>query len=721
MSRRRRSRALSPHAPASPPPPAAGPGRASRRVLAALALVVALAYANSFPAGFTLDNRPQILEDARIRAVDAGNLRAIFTEDYWWPVTVSGLYRPLTTLSYMLDYAVLGSGARPAGYHALNLLLHLANAVLAWRLARLLLGDDTAAGFAAALFAVHPVATEAVTNIVGRADLLATASVLGGLLIHARRAAAPAPRRGPWTLALSATFLGGLLSKESAAALPAVILCWDLTAAEPMRATSLGDLAARAGRSLRRMAVPLGVPLVIVAAARARIFAHLPSPELAYWDNPLVRAGFWTARATALNVVGQYLGLLVWPRTLSCDYSYDQVPVVDWARLGPSDLAALAALAALGLGALLAWRSHRRGGRAVPFYLLFALVTFLPASNLIVLVGSVKAERFLYTPLVAFGALATLAVCGMVRRVGGKPPAAWLVLGVMIAAALVRTVVRNEDWRDDEHLWSAAVAASPRSFKARLWRAADLERRFPDGSHLDDSIADAALAAQIAPGNPHALLQLARFYRRKGDRVAQTSGPAAAREWYVRSETVLESALPLDRAFNEESRRKELARGRPAAEIHDVGNPEIYLDLAETLILLERYPEAERHLDRMRELAPGNPDLYLQRATLDARTGRADAAATALLESLLLDGRRADTRERIVAFYEARPEAACAVSRASGAPKLSLACPAVHRHLCAAYADLAGALAWSGPPGLAERTRAGAAQAGCAEAAPPQK
>ena len=89
MSRRRRSRALSPHAPASPPPPAAGRGRASRRVLAALALVVALAYANSFRAGFTLDNRPQILEDARIRAVDAGNLRAIFTEDYWWPVTVT--------------------------------------------------------------------------------------------------------------------------------------------------------------------------------------------------------------------------------------------------------------------------------------------------------------------------------------------------------------------------------------------------------------------------------------------------------------------------------------------------------------------------------------------------------------------------------------------------------------------------------------------------------
>src|SRR5580658_9598387 len=77
------------------------------------------AYANSFKNGFALDSVP-LMQDARIREVSAQNLRQILWHTYWWPTGEAGLYRPLTTLSWLFNYAVLGNGADPAGYHWIN-------------------------------------------------------------------------------------------------------------------------------------------------------------------------------------------------------------------------------------------------------------------------------------------------------------------------------------------------------------------------------------------------------------------------------------------------------------------------------------------------------------------------------------------------------------------------------------------------------------------------
>ena len=77
-------------------------------------------------------------------------------------------YRPLTTLTYLFNFAVLGNGDRPAGYHLFNLLFHVANVLLVWRLALRITKDRWIAPVTAALWAVLPLSTEAVTNIVGR-------------------------------------------------------------------------------------------------------------------------------------------------------------------------------------------------------------------------------------------------------------------------------------------------------------------------------------------------------------------------------------------------------------------------------------------------------------------------------------------------------------------------------------------------------------------------
>ena len=116
--------------------PQRAPNQYTRHLLAALALclLTLLAYSNSFGGALVLDNKVLLL-DPRIREVTPQNIALIFQHTYWWPTGEAGLYRPFTTLSYLFNYAVLGEEDQLWGYHALNLLLHLGNVLLAYALA----------------------------------------------------------------------------------------------------------------------------------------------------------------------------------------------------------------------------------------------------------------------------------------------------------------------------------------------------------------------------------------------------------------------------------------------------------------------------------------------------------------------------------------------------------------------------------------------------------
>jgi hypothetical protein len=155
--------------------------------MAGLCAITLLAYSNSFPAGFSLDSRGILLQD-RIHAATAENLQLILGHTYWWPYGESGLYRPVTTLTYLFNYAVLGNGDQPEGYHAINFLLHACNVLLVYLLARRWWKTGWKALAVAALWAVHPALTESVTNIAGRADLLAALAVLSGLWMYLKSA-----------------------------------------------------------------------------------------------------------------------------------------------------------------------------------------------------------------------------------------------------------------------------------------------------------------------------------------------------------------------------------------------------------------------------------------------------------------------------------------------------------------------------------------------------
>src|SRR5579871_6893455 len=455
------------------------------RLLALLALVT-IAYFRSFDSGLVFDNSVVIGADTRIRAVTADHIREILTGGYWQTIPSTGLYRPITTLTYLLNYAVLGNEASPAGYHVINLALHWVNAALVYALGLLVWQESAAAIMLAGLWAVHPVLTESVTNIVGRADLLAALGVLAGFLAYARSLNAPGRARWYWITAAAGAQTVGLFSKESAAVLPGLMLLYDLTWTE--RASWRRRWPAYAA---------LMVPLAAYFAMRASISTHM---QIGFNENPMVTADFWTARLTAVKVLGKLAWLFLWPAHLSADYSYNAVPLFGWQLGRWQDVQALIALAAL-VGALaLAWTARRKS-RPLFFFLLFFLITAAPTSNLLILIGSVMAERFLYLPAVGLAGCAAMAIRTLAGRFSPQRTgvrAEWLAAALCLILA-ARTYARNHDWHDDLSLWSSAVQVVPESTIAHLNLGHALVR-IP--GKTADAIAQYQAALKIQPNYP---------------------------------------------------------------------------------------------------------------------------------------------------------------------------------------------------------------------------
>ncbi|MGO9096033.1 MAG: tetratricopeptide repeat protein [Bryobacteraceae bacterium] len=440
-------------------------GRAWRRHRWLLAIwgLVFIAYSNSFQAGLVFDNAAVIGKDPRIREATPQNVESILTGRYWYgdnpSAATAGLYRPFTTFSYLLNYAVLGNGPRPSGYHGVNLALHEINVALVYALGVLIFAEIPPALALAAIWGLHPLLTESVTNIVGRADLLAACGVLAGLLCHARGASAKGWRRVAWLAGLAAAQAVGLFSKENAAVLPGILLLYDLTWSE--RATWRRRAPAYAAVAL---------PMAAFFYLRSGLQTHM---LIGLAENPLATAGFWTARFTAVKVIGKFLWLFLWPVHLSADYSYNAIPLFGWRASNWEDAKALVSLAVC-LGAalfavMLAVRRSRTG-RPLLFFLVFFFAALLPTSNLIVLIGSIMAERFIYLPSVGLAGCVVAAVHALATRRPLKRPAvalvAWAALGLACLALAARTYARNFDWQDERTLWTSAVKVCPESAKA---------------------------------------------------------------------------------------------------------------------------------------------------------------------------------------------------------------------------------------------------------------
>jgi tetratricopeptide (TPR) repeat protein len=485
-------------------------------------------YSNSFRAGLVFDSAIAITQDPRVHAATAENLHRIWNEEYWHGSTTSGLYRPLTTLSYLFNYAVLGNGTDPAGYHWVNLGLHEANVSLAYLLGLAVMGSGAPAFALAALWGAHPLLTEAVTDIVGRADLLAAFGVLAGLLCYLRSGNAAGNARLLWLAAMALAQAVGLFSKESAAVLPALMLLYDVTWAKR-------DSWRRGLAGYAWLAPPFLLYLYCRGAQALPVVARMS-------DNPLAGAGFWTGRLTAIKVIGKYLWLFMWPAQLSADYSYNAVPLFGWHPTRWEDAAAPIALGICVTAGLLALH-WRRTHRAVLFFAGFFFIALFPVSNLAVPIGSIMAERFVYLPSIGLAGCAVLAIFGICRRLRA-PRAAWAAVALLCLACGARSFARNADWQDERSLWGSAVAVCPENAKAHRNLASALAQ-WPGG--LPEAVMQYEAALRIRPDYAEAHNGLGNALSvlpgRLPDAIAQYRAAVASKPDYAEAHYNLGNAL----------------------------------------------------------------------------------------------------------------------------------------------------------------------------------
>lgn len=420
-----------------------------------VALAAVAVYANSIANGFALDDNFIVRTNPRVH--DLGNLRDIWLLPYW-PLygTELGLWRPLAIFGYALQWSITSA---PWLFHAVNVALHATASVLAYLLLRRLTGSWAGALVGGLLFAVHPVHTEVVANIVGQAELIAAITTFAACLVHASRPDGPDVGWGR-RIALVLLFLAGILAKESAIVLPGLLVAIDFAQGRVRFERAL------LVRYLRGIAMPLfliGAASVLYFAVRVDVLGSIGGVDAAP-NLPFLREDHRVL--VAFRAWLEYVRLLVFPADLSSDYSPGVIlPVDGW---GPMVVVgAMTLFATVGIAALTPW-FPRRGLPAA-----WLLITALPTSNLIMPIGVVVAERLLYTPSFSVSIIAawlTVAALRVEVPARTRRMATGFAVAVLVLMG-VRAAVRNPDWDSTESIFDALAENHPESYRAQ-WRNA---------------------------------------------------------------------------------------------------------------------------------------------------------------------------------------------------------------------------------------------------------
>jgi protein O-mannosyl-transferase len=423
----------------------ARPGALSSYFVAAAVLSAGLAaYANSWDAAFVFDDTRVIDRNPAIRRL-------------WPPYDWLSFCptRPLPYFTFAVNYAIHGYDVR--GYHMANVAIHLATALSLLGFARRTLELSCVAvryrerahllaAALALLWVTHPLTTQAVTYVYQRIESLAAMFCVLCLYSFVRAFGEPSRVRRGWVAASVACCFAAMVSKESAAGLPLIVLVFDrLFLCERWSDTLPRRYMHAAMFSSWGVAVGL-----MAATGSAYVRAGIGSVE---GLTPL------TYLLSQSAVILRYLRLSFWPTGLCLDYGWP-LPR-QWDEFVPQGIVVLALLGVTVVGLT---RARLWSFPACAFFLLLA-----PTSS-IVPIADLIFEHRMYLPLAA---VLTVALCGfyegLLRLQAGCAPLGRKILertavtfvAVAVAASAVATHFRNRDYESEVTLWHDIIAKAP--------------------------------------------------------------------------------------------------------------------------------------------------------------------------------------------------------------------------------------------------------------------
>lgn len=439
--------------------------------VAAAALLGILLFLPSLRGTYVYDDVYIAQLDPRLHHLDRWDE---FLTKAYFPGAPDRLFRPLSNYSFAIEWLLHGD--RAWMMHLVNVLLYGGVCALVAALARRV-GGVRVAWVAGLLFAAHPVHVEAVSYLVGRADLFSTLGILGAILLFLRRPMRPARAAAIW-----GCMVGAILTKEPGMLVPVLLLAWvpfrRVRGCPSPELVTPGEGLAEGSAQIPYADTQTPMPPDIEKRGNQALIILLCWTLAAYiafreqsrifkfsWDpvflditmNPLVLSSPLDRVLIPFSLVGRYLQILVVPWRLSIDYS-------GWigSKFNPAD-----PYFYLGVAAVVGWWvglvvAVRRRAFAVVGAMLCLVLAYAMVSNLGIVIGAVFGERLIFLPSVFFVLLLAMAAARLPTK----------VLAPAMVAVLVLAAVRLETyawrWHDALRLYSMCAEEQPKSARLRM-------------------------------------------------------------------------------------------------------------------------------------------------------------------------------------------------------------------------------------------------------------
>ena len=574
--------------------------------------MVLLSYLPAWNAGFVWDDNLYVTNNPLITAPD-GLWRIWFTAD------APSQYFPFTYTAFRFEHALWGF--HPAGYHLTNIILHAANAVLAWRLLKRLAVPG--AWLAAAIFALHPVQVETVAWITEQKNLLMCLFFLMTMICWIRFLDGP---RKFWYLLALALYALALASKTTACTLPAALLLVLWVRRQPITWIRLAQI-------VPFLVMAIGMGLLTMWWERYHIGTHGTLFSLTLPERLLV----------ASHAIWFYLGKLLWPVGLT--FSYPK-----WSLNAGSALAYGWWLAFMG-AVIAIYLLRGRLGRGIETALVFFIATLSPVLGFIMLYTfryTYVADHYQY--LACLGVIA-LAAAGITIALKQDRWLRTIVSGSLLAVLAVLTYRQSREYADSDTLWRATIRKNPASFIAHSNLGYFLDQQ----GDWDQAVEEFQKAITLEPGAWEAYYDLGNAY-------AERSSPdvaVVAYELAIKNNPDWAPAyLNLANTYLKMGRIGDATLAYQQAIAKDPRNSDAHDNYGLALFEQGNIAEATAHYRQAIELDPANTQAHINYGKALARTGRPAEAIAEWQAAARLDPRSVEAWNNLAWIRATCPDAA---------------------------------------------------------------